>query len=239
MERNLKRLYIKVGGMFSRLVRALALLPIRLFRFFKHIFHGLKALAKGRFMLHKWWMDAVFLSFDLAALPEIYETLADFFKWNTRPLNPAERKLAESVFGDALDLDAICFDDRARIGCKKRNIAYVSFFTVNCWGRIQAATFIHELVHVWQYQKMGAAYMTKALRAQRSKAGYNYGGIAELRMAMEKKGKLTDFNLEQQADIVADYYLIREGYRPTWGKGGELDLPVYLYFMAQIRTPTA
>ncbi|MBK8566305.1 MAG: hypothetical protein IPN76_23950 [Saprospiraceae bacterium] len=193
------------------------------------------ALAQGRGKLHHWWQDFSFLLLDLLAVPELYETLGDFLKWDTRPLSPLERKLAASVFGDALKLDQVCIDSKAMIGCKKRNIVYVSFFTVNSWGKIHPSTFVHELVHIWQYQNLGAAYMTKALRAQRTREGYNYGGIDKLREAMGRKARLTDFNLEQQADIVADYYAIREGLKPAWGKGTQADLPVYQYFMAQIR----
>jgi hypothetical protein len=235
---NLKRFYIKTMGLFARLLRAVWFFPIRLFRIFKHLGLGLHRLISKKPKLVHWWQDFAFLLLDLVALPEVYETCCDFGKWNTRPLSPLERKLAESVFGNALQLDKICLDDRAKIGCKKRKIVYVSFFTVNAWGRIQPATFIHELVHIWQYQKMGAAYMTNALRAQKTKEGYNYGGSKALKEAMEKRAKITDFNLEQQADIVADYYAIREGLKPVWGKGTSADLPAYQYFVAQIREDT-
>lgn len=224
--------------MFVRLGRALVWLPLRLFRLFKHLAVGLKILftKKGSIVSH-WWQDFGFHTLDVLAVPEVYETVADFTKFNTRPLSPLERNLAQSVFGDALKLDAIRLDDRAKIGCKNNHIVYVSFFTINAWGRIQPATFIHELVHVWQYQKMGAAYISRALRAQKTKEGYNYGGVKTLKTAMENGAKITDFNLEQQADIVADYYAIREGLKPVWGKGTAADLHVYLYFMGQIRQP--
>lgn len=217
------------------MLRAFVLLPVRLYRILAHLANGIAAFAKKKTNVVHWWQDFSFLLLDAVALPEVYETLADFGKWNTRPLSPLERKLAASVFGDSLKLDQICLDSKAVIGCKKRNIAYVSFFTVNYWKQIQPMTFIHELVHVWQYQKLGAAYMTKALRAQKTKEGYDYGGIGPLRKAMQEGAKITDFNLEQQADIVADYFAIREGFNPTWGKGTQADLPVYQYFMAQIR----
>ncbi|MCU0346552.1 MAG: hypothetical protein MUC59_06400 [Saprospiraceae bacterium] len=236
MFRNLKRLYIKVVALFWRFGHALAMLPLRFVRLMRHLVQGLKSLFqnKGRVSGH-WWADFVLLLLDFLGVPALYETLMDFVKWNTRPLTPLERKLASSVFGEALRLDAICVDDRARVGSKKRNIVYVSFFTINAWGKIQPATFIHELVHVWQYQEMGAAYMSRALRAQRTKEGYNYGGVEQLREARQRGAQLTDFNLEQQADIVSDYFAIREGYRPVWGKGTKDDLPVYQYFMGQIR----
>lgn len=177
----------------------------------------------------------VLLLTDLAALPECYETLCDFVKWKTRPLSPLERQLAASVFGNALLLEAVRLDERAWIGCRKRKIAYVSHFTVNSWGALNAQTLVHELAHVWQYQQMGSAYIVRALQAQRSLVGYDYGGVVALERAIQAETSLSQFNLEQQAEIVGDYYAIREGLRPSWGNGTKKDMPVYDFFMRQIR----
>ncbi len=233
---NIKRLFKKTVAIFSRCIRAVYWLPIRLFRLIKHFWTGVAVFfVKKQPRIPHWWQDFAFLFMDLVAVPEVFETAFDFGKWNTRPLSPLEKKLAASVFGSALNLDAIRMDDRAKIGCQKRRIVYVSYFTINAWGRIRPETFIHELVHVWQFQKLGGAYIPQALRAQKSKEGYNYGGIEALRASMELGGKLLDFNLEQQAEIVGDYYAIREGLKPAWGKGKTADLPVYDYFVAQVR----
>ncbi len=234
---NLKRLYTKTLSIFERGFRALRLLPERLVRLFRHIGSGLNLFfVQNQRQTQHWWQDFAFLVFDLVALPELYETLFDFVKWNTRPLSRLERKLAASVFGNAIRLDEVRIDDYAKFGCKKRNIVYVSYMTINSWGRIRPETFIHELVHVWQFQQMGGAYIPQALRAQRTKEGYNYGGASHLKEAMQSGRKLTDFNLEQQADLICDYFSIKKGLKPTWGKGAEVDLPVYLYFVSQLHS---
>ena len=173
--------------------------------------------------------------FDFLTLPELAETIADFAKWSTRPLSPNEKKLAASVFGKAINLDAVRIDSSARIGCRKRGIAYVSYFTINSWGRLSPVILIHELVHVWQFQQLGGAYISRALRAQRSKEGYNYGGVEALRSSKENSGKIKDFNLEQQAEIISDYFAIREGFKPSWGKATKSDIPVYDYFLSQVK----
>lgn len=233
---NLKRLYIKVGALGVRLLRMAALLPLRVYRFLRHLKSGITRLFKvGKPKIYHWWQDFSLFTLDLLMLPEIAETLADFIKWNTRPLSPSEKKLAKSVFGNALNLDAVRVDENARIGCRKMNIAYVSYFTINNWGRMRPEILIHELVHVWQYQKLGGAYISMALRAQQSKEGYNYGGVLALKDVKLKNGKITDFNLEQQAEIISDYYLVREGGKPAWGDATRMDLPIYEYFMAQIK----
>ena len=233
---NLKRLYLKTQSIFERFLRALCLIPVRLVRLFRHIGSGLdRFFVQNQRETLPWWQDFAFLVFDIVALPELYVTFFDFVKWNTRPLSPHEKKLAKSVFGNAIRLDEVRIDNKARIGCQNRNIVYVSYTTINAWGSIRPETFIHELVHVWEFQQMGGAYIPRALRAQRTKHGYNYGGPKFLNEAMQKGQKLTDFNLEQQADLICDYFSIKEGLKPTWGKGNEADLPVYQYFVSQLR----
>lgn len=237
MSSNLKRLYIKGVAAAERLFRMLAWLPRRLHRFLLHLVCGITGLfAKKQLEIVAWWQDFAFHLFDLFFLPEIYETIIDFGKWKTRPLSPLEKQLAKSVFGDSIMLDSVRIDDKAKIGCRKHSIAYVSFFTVNSWGKLPPATFIHELFHVWQYQQYGSAYIPKSLRAQRSELGYNYGGLEVLVKSMSTNGKLTDFNFEQQAEIVRDYYAIRENLGPAWGKASKADLPIYEYFVLQIRS---
>lgn len=70
--------------------------------------------------------------------------------------------------------------------------------TLLCW-------LMHELTHVWQYQQIGWGYLLKAIRAQ-MKEGYAYGGAEKLREYRAGGKTLFDFNLEQQGDIVRDYY---------------------------------
>ena len=74
---------------------------------------------------------------------------------------------------------------------------------------------------------MGAVYMLRALVAQASSVGYDYGGVNGLKKAILEGGDLRSFNLEQQGDIVADYYRIRHNQKPEWGNGRMEDLPIY------------
>jgi len=92
---------------------------------------------------------------------------------------------------------------------------------------------IHELMHVWQYERIGAMYIPLALRAQHTTVGYNYGGVSYLKHNGHKG--LWDFNLEQQADLVADYYLIQAGYNPQWGIGQKKDVAVYEPFIRELQ----
>ncbi|AOY81028.1 calcium-binding protein [Moorena producens JHB] len=104
---------------------------------------------------------------------------------------------------------------------------------------------MHELTHVWQYEKQGLTYMTDALTAQNSKEGYNYNGYAsgnnpsgyedeakELQRRKDLGLALNSFNLEQQAEIIEDYFLIRESN----DKLDKIYLPIYAHFVQEVST---
>ena len=208
-------------------------IPKRLLRIVRHVgakfhrlFHHPKHLIDFRDHLF-WLLELLFYVFDLFGLGEIYETLSDVVKFNTRPLNDKEIAFAREIFGDRLHISRIRIDEYAFLGPKMHHFAYVSFCTINSWGSLSEATFIHELVHIWQYQKLGSVYIPRALSAQLSDEGYDYGGIANLVKAVENGRRLKDFNLEQQGDIIADYYRIKRGGVPRWGISDQEDLWVF------------
>ena len=76
--------------------------------------------------------------------------------------------------------------------------------------------------------------MLRALAAQRTKEGYNYGGLEKLEQ-YKYKG-LSAFNLEQQADIIADYFRIKNDMKPEWGNGTKADLPLYEVYVEEVKT---
>ena len=181
-----------------------------------------------------WWMSLMVYLLECLGSGEVYETVMDFVKFNTRTLHPWEIQLAKSIYGNTIQYRRVRIDEMAMAGPKQKQFCYVSFYLVNSWGPMRNRIFIHELMHVWQYERMGALYMVHALRAQQSIMGYNYGGVTTLKAYLEKGKNLHDFNPEQQADIVADYYLIKNGYSPQWGRGGQEDLAVYEKFIEDL-----
>ncbi|MEZ4980965.1 MAG: hypothetical protein R2769_05130 [Saprospiraceae bacterium] len=46
---------------------------------------------------------------------------------------------------------------------------------INSYGSIQNDVLVHEMVHVWQYFEKGLVYIPRALWAQKTNEGYNYG----------------------------------------------------------------
>jgi hypothetical protein len=105
--------------------------------------------------------------------------------------------------------------DPASIPAKKKwTVAYTMLHTINYDGSIPNETFVHELVHVWQYRREGSLYISESIWAQKWGGGYNYGGIAELQQK-QMKG-LSAFNFEQQGEIVEDYYRLKNNLPLQW-----------------------
>jgi hypothetical protein len=163
-----------------------------------------------------WSIQIVLQVLDLFGVPELFA-----FLWRavTRatPLTGDEIVAATSVMGPA----ALRYQDvRVAQGGLLRPIfrrnggrAFATFHTVNLpssghHGRSNVAILVHELVHVYQYERAGSRYFAEALLAQHE-AGYDYGGAGALQTARLQGKHLCDFNREQQAQIVQDYYECR------------------------------
>ena len=229
-----------------RVLDILRYMPVRLTRLAEHFAQGIKVLnvdkvqpqstGKALIRISNWWLEFFMMILDCLGFSELYETLFDFIKINTRGLQDWEKELAVQIFGNSINYSRVRLDEYAIAGPKQKKICYVSFYLINSWGRMQNSLLLHELMHVWQYQKLGIVYIPRALKAQFIEEGYNYGGEEYLRRVKNANRGLEAFNLEQQAEIVSDYYLIRNGYQPRWGNGTLADLPVYEYFIAQLRT---
>lgn len=155
-------------------------------------------------------MDLFFYVLDLFAIGEIYETISEWLKYSTRALNDKERQIVYTLFGNSLDVDRIRIDDIS-ITARMSKATYVGVYTINCFGKMSEDLFVHELIHIWQYTNLGSVYIPRALRAQTSKEGYNYGGISQLEIG---GSEWMAYNYEQQGDILADYWRAKHN-RPT------------------------
>lgn len=91
------------------------------------------------------------------------------------------------------------------------------------------AWLIHELTHVWQYQRFGLAYLPQILWAhlRNGSETYNYGFEPGLQKALTRGGRLEDFNREQQGEIARHYY-----YRLKEGK----DVSAWRPFIAEFQS---
>lgn len=215
-------------------------LPFRVWRLLLFVLEGGKSLfglrVKGSRILW-WWFGLLLLILDLLGVVEIYEALATTLKTNTRPLTEEEIERAKPIFAETINYKRIRIDEHARLGPQQYQFCYVSFHTINSWGEMSDDVLIHELVHVWQYERFGALYIGKALMAQWEE-GYDYGGRRRLTKVKNEGGKLVDFNFEQQADIVMDFYRLRTGRATRWGSATLDDISEYEYFVDQLIKPS-
>lgn len=122
-----------------------------------------------------------------------------------RPLTAAEIRMAQSIFTDQLDYAAVRILAARwvlpRFAISPNGHVY---FNPADWrtdfGDADLSTrswLIHELVHVWQYQR-GMAVVRRALLNRR----YRY--------ALETGRDFLSYGIEQQAQLVQDYYIRRE-----------------------------
>jgi len=170
---------------------------------------------------------------DALFLPETLDAFWQLVKANTRGLTDIEVQEARKVFGDTLPYYQIRIDEKsaiARLGALfagSKHMGVSTFHTINFTkeikpqpGNADMAWLIHELVHVAQMINVGSQYTLEALHAQFTK-GYKYGGPKGL-----KDKSFSDFNREQQGDIIQHYYyyVLHNRRHPRFGK-----LPVKLY----------
>jgi hypothetical protein len=130
-----------------------------------------------------------------------------------RPLTRAEQTLARSMFGDAVDLgrvrirrakwwpfqprNAVMAPD-GDIWCHPQGLLYRSCYASA--GLSMQALFVHEMTHVWQAQ-LGGRWYLPLIRHPFCHYVYTL-----------KPGKpFGRYGIEQQAEIVADAFLLRQG----------------------------
>lgn len=123
----------------------------------------------------------------------------------SRALTAGEIALASSVFGNQINYQAVRIQTAWWV-LKGYAIAPngAIYFNQADWSDDFSATtlakrawLIHELTHVWQYQKGMAVFWRALVNRQ-----YRY-------VLMPNK-PLTDYGIEQQAKLVEDFYIRRE-----------------------------
>ena len=133
-----------------------------------------------------------------------------------RRLTDGEVALARSVFGDAIDYDAVRIRHRKWIFFQPRQIVMAPMGHLHFHPRgdvycddfscpVSDATrakglFIHEMTHVWQAQQRGRWYL---VFMRHPFATYDY--------SLKPGWPLHRYGLEQQAEIVRHYWMLTQG----------------------------
>ncbi|HEX6828059.1 MAG TPA: DUF4157 domain-containing protein, partial [Burkholderiales bacterium] len=180
-----------------------------------------------------WLLTLLSRVFDVLGGPEALE-----FVWHliTRatPLTSAERAAAQSVLGpSAIRWDQVRVAESgilSAVFALNEGRAFATFHTINlpsegAHGRANLAIVVHELTHVYQYERTGRLYLGQAIHAQATIC-YGYNGADGLREARAAGRHYRDFNREQQAQIAQDYYELLQS-------GG--DRTEYEPFIAELR----
>lgn len=131
-----------------------------------------------------------------------------------RPLTSGEIALARSIFGDAIDYEQVRLCHHKWIFFQPVHVVmapmgwmhfhpkgdvYCEDFSAA--SQAYQGLFIHEMVHIWQAQTRGRWYL---VLMRHPWARYHY--------SLKPGWKLERYGLEQQAEIVRHYWLMKQGY---------------------------
>ena len=157
--------------------------------------------------------------FDLVSGPEFVQVLMRPLGQAT-PLSPGEIATASQVLGpQALRFNEVRVLEGGLFAYVFRlngNLAFATWRTVclpssGRHTREDRSILVHELTHVYQYERVGSRYLGEAIymliKTQRD--CYNYGGPEGLAQADRSGVHYRDFNREQQAMIAQDFYTLR------------------------------
>ncbi|MGC0151864.1 PAAR domain-containing protein [Chromobacterium vaccinii] len=145
---------------------------------------------------------------------------------DVRPLTAGEIAMAKTVFKDALDYSKVKIHNGGLMGQPNRSnnamtpkgeihfpsSDYLADYSTSSISDSVKVWFIHEMGHVWQYQ-MGYSVTWAGIKIG-AKGGYSDDGVKgapspAYRYNLEgadKSKTLPDFNMEQQAELIAHYY---------------------------------
>jgi hypothetical protein len=178
---------------------------VRVFYPFYHVFYA-RANFSQKLIIVFFQLSDLFFLFD------IYEISTNLIKKSTGTLTNEEILTGKSIFKNKIDWNVVMHDKNAWSAKPRICLAYVSFNTINSRQNLPDDILIHELTHVWQYQNFGAGYIVNALAAQKSLERYNYAYYTDWSDTPE----FLHFNAEQQADLVQDYFLLKQGKSAQW-----------------------
>lgn len=135
-----------------------------------------------------------------------------------RPLTSGETELARSVFGDSIDYARVRVHRGRLIPLLQHEHTAMSPFGVMHYPpplyeadfsqSDKRRLFIHEMAHIWQHALGLKLWLDGGIIA--CKGGYGKGLPAyRYHDHLDGRNCLSQFNMEQQADIIADYFVFR------------------------------
>jgi hypothetical protein len=161
----------------------------------------------------------------------------------TRNLTEGEKKILKFVFGDTLwyNSQRITTNDEDRGGADN-SITYrdIPHYSKQIWCpdfSVKTAdtwTFVHEFGHVWQYKYATPPMSGFIENVMRHPVNYDLNYPYDLM----KSTDFYDYNIEQQASIVADYWAVSVLYQPKYCTNPKApEASDYYYFISQVQNP--
>ncbi len=175
------------------------------------------------------WLHLLLVQlFDLVGGPEIVQFWLHLLTYTT-PLTPTEIKMMQTLLGEKgmryQDIRVAQGGLMKYVFQNNGNLAFATWYTINLpqyhGGNVDLPTrqnlpiVVHELTHVYQYHTVGSRYMSEAIYVliKHKRNCYAYGGGQGLAEALHSQLTMADFNREQQAQIVQDYFARTEAGR--------------------------
>lgn len=130
---------------------------------------------------------------------------------SVRPLTTGEIRLAENIFGSSIEWGKVWVHCESYLpfGLQGKYVGmtpngemyfrketYLKDFSIS--SNSNQHFFIHEMVHVWQ-QQHGMWVKTRGL----------FSWASSYRYTLDENKKLNEYGMEQQAQIIADYFLLK------------------------------
>ncbi len=173
--------------------------------------------------------------FDLFGGPELAQIFLRLLA-HTSPLTATETAVITNIIGINLRFQEIRLAEGGLARWIFRfngNLAFTAWHTIflpqtPVRSRQNLPLLVHEVVHVYQYEQVGTRYLTEAIYMliTTHRDCYAYGGVAGLVQAQERQISLSQFNREQQAQIVQDFF--------AFHKSGQ-NVAAYLPYIDQLR----
>ena len=132
----------------------------------------------------------------------------------TRSLTTNELIILKSIYYNDIDYDKVVITTEHLFSKLLKRYSAIVFdntivFTERSYkddfstGIKSMALLVHEICHVWQYQNLNYRWYKAGIEHLKfGKSTYLYN--------IASRKKLTDFRFEQQGEIMADYFRIRE-----------------------------
>ena len=160
----------------------------------------------------------------------------------TRGLTLGEREILKFVFGDTLIANTLITTNDANRGGEDNSITYtdIPHYSNKIWcpdfsaATAQTWTFVHEFGHVWQFRYAKHPISGWLENVMRHPVNYEANYYYDLM----KSDDFYDYNIEQQASMVADYWAVSVSKSAVYCTNPKPPQPDdYLDFIAQVQNP--